>query len=242
MKDFTFYYDDLRVAIPVVVGLIGFIIFWFTQKSAGLRQKMLNRHGNDKGWTRFISSTRILGGLTIGFLTLVVYLLVFPGTKLLDIGFGFIKETCLATLLWSLGLAVIIVPMTYFSAKKPANLTNYPQIRAKEWTRSMIFWNLFSWAFYLLGYELFFRGLLLFPLVAKIGLWPAIAINIGMYSATHVPKGLNETIGAIPLSVVLCLLSVSTGTIWIAFLVHVAMAWTNSLASLKFHPEMKIIK
>jgi membrane protease YdiL (CAAX protease family) len=106
----------------------------------------------------------------------------------------------------------------------------------------MVFWNLFSWAFYLLGYELFFRGILLFPLVAKIGLWPAIAVNIGLYSATHIPKGLNEAVGAIPLSVVLCLLSVSTGTIWIAFLVHVAMAWTNSLASLKFHPEMKIIK
>ena len=32
------------------------------------------------------------------------------------------------------------------------------------------------------------------------------------------------------------------GTIWIAFLVHVAMAWTNNLTALKYHPEIHLIK
>jgi hypothetical protein len=53
---------------------------------------------------------------------------------------------------------------------------------------------------------------------------------------------LSETIGAIPFSIVLCLLTISTGTIWIAFLVHVTMAWTNSLTALKHQPDMKIIR
>ena len=80
------------------------------------------------------------------------------------------------------------------------------------------------------------------PVVDSIGVWPAIAINIALYSATHIPKGLEETIGAIPLGLVLCILTLSTGTIWIAFLVHVVMAWTNTLTSLKFNPDMKYIK
>ena len=71
-----------------------------------------------------------------------------------------------------------------------------------------------------------------------VGMWIAIAINTAMYSATHIPKGLDETIGAIPLGIVLCLLTIASGTIWIAFLVHVAMAWTNSLTAFKFHPEI----
>jgi hypothetical protein len=53
-----------------------------------------------------------------------------------------------------------------------------------------------------------------------------------------IPKGFDETIGAVPLGFLLCLLTLMAGNIWIAFLVHVAMAWTNSLTALKHHPEI----
>ena len=98
--------------------------------------------------------------------------------------------------------------------------------------------NLLGWAIYLFGYEFLFRGILLFPLAETVGVWPAIAVNIALYSATHIPKGLDETLGAIPLGLVLCWLTLASGTIWIAFLVHVAMAWTNSLTALKHHPDI----
>ena len=91
---------------------------------------------------------------------------------------------------------------------------------------------------YLFGYEILFRGFLLFPLAEHLGVWTAIAINISLYSATHIPKGLEETIGALPLGLVLCILTLASGTIWIAFVVHVAMAWTNSFTALKFHPDI----
>jgi hypothetical protein len=240
--DLNLYHQNFKVIIPVVVGLVGFIIFWFTQKSGKIKQKFIAKYGEDQGSAKFITRTRYLGGFSMGVLPLVVYLIVFPETTLLQLGLGFKMETLLATILWTIGLCVIIIPLANFSAKKPETLINYPQIRAKEWDMKMYRRNLFSWAVYLLGYELLFRGVLLFPLVDQIGLWPAIAVNIGLYSATHIPKGLSETIGAIPLSIVLCLLSISTGTIWIAFLVHVAMAWTNSLTALKHHPDMKIVK
>ena len=96
-----------------------------------------------------------------------------------------------------------------------------------------------GWAAYLFGYELLFRGVLLFPLADELGVWTAIAINIALYSATHIPKGLDETIGAIPLGLVLCILTLYTDTIWIAFIVHVIMAWTNTFTALRFNPEMK---
>ncbi|MBW6536391.1 MAG: CPBP family intramembrane metalloprotease [Mariniphaga sp.] len=101
--------------------------------------------------------------------------------------------------------------------------------------------NLLGWFLYLLGYEFLFRGILLFSLVEPLGVWPAIAVNIALYSATHIPKGLAEAIGAIPLGLIFCLLTLASGTIWIAFIVHVAMAWTNSLTSVKFNPDIQYI-
>ena len=120
-------------------------------------------------------------------------------------------------------------------------MVNYPQIRAEVWDIRMVIGNLVSWAVYLLGYEIFFRGVLLFPVVQTAGAWAAIGINIGMYSGTHIPKGAGETIGAIPLSAILCLLCLHAGSFWPAFLVHVAMAWTTTLTSLKYHPDMKVV-
>jgi membrane protease YdiL (CAAX protease family) len=142
----------------------------------------------------------------------------------------------------TLGLSVILIPLAAFSAKKPKNLVNYPQIRAKTWNNKTFRLNLFGWAIYLFGYELLFRGILLFPLVEAYGVWLAIAVNVALYSATHIPKGLDETIGAAPLGFLLCLLTLMAGNIWIAFLVHVAMAWTNSLTALKHHPEIHYSK
>ena len=153
-----------------------------------------------------------------------------------------IPETTLFTLAWTLGLCVLVIPLAFFSAKSPKNFVNYPQIRTKVWGKKTLFLSLLGWAIYLFGYEFLFRGVLFVPLVEPLGLWPAIAINVALYSATHIPKGLDETIGAIPLGIVLCLLTVASGTIWIAFIVHLAMAWTNNLTALKHNPDINYIK
>ncbi len=177
----------------------------------------------------------------MGVAPLVTCLVLLEGSTPTDYGLTIIPETTFYSIVWTLGLSALVIPIAYFSAKKPKNLVNYPQIRAKEWTQRTVFINALGWALYLFGYELLFRGTLLFPLVDSVGVWPAIAINIALYSATHIPKGLDETIGAAPLGLVLCLLTIASGTIWIAFFVHVAMAWTNSFTALKFHPDIHYV-
>lgn len=234
--------QNLQVMIPVIGGLISFILFWFVQKSERIKGRFLKKYGNDLGYYRLIVRNKYLGGLSMGVLPLAVYLIFFPQTSLVELGLGFNEEKFQSFITWSIVLSLIVIPLAYFSARNPRNLLNYPQIRANTWNYKMITGNLVAWAAYLLGYEILFRGLMLFPLVETIGLWPAITVNIGMYSATHIPKGLSETLGAIPLAIVLCLVCVYTGSIWIAFVVHVAMAWTNSITALKYNPEMKIVK
>lgn len=84
--------------------------------------------------------------------------------------------------------------------------------------------------------------MLLFPLVEVIGLWPAIAVNIAIYSGTHISKGSKETLGAIPFCIALCLICVQTGNIWVAVIVHIVMAYTNTITAFKSHPDMKFFE
>jgi membrane protease YdiL (CAAX protease family) len=102
--------------------------------------------------------------------------------------------------------------------------------------------NIAGWILYLFGYEFMFRGVLLFPLAGELGVWPAIAVNTALYSVSHVPKGLSEAAGAIILGLILCVLTLASGTIWIAFFTHVALALTNSFTAMKYHPEMHYSK
>ena len=165
--------------------------------------------------------------------------ILIPHFSLQTIGLWFNAETTWYSVAWILGLSVVVIPMAFISAKKPENLKNYPQIRSKRWTNKTMAINLLGWAIYLFGYELLFRGTLFFPLVETLGIWPAVALNIALYATTHIPKGLAETLGAIPLGLLLCLLTLESGTVWIAFFVHLVLAWTNSLTALAYHPEIQ---
>ncbi len=229
---------DLRVCLPIVLALVFFVVYWFTAQSESIKQRFYKKYDHDTASIKHIFFTKYFGFISMGVAPTVICLALIPDISLADYGLTIIPETTVFTLVWTLGLCVLVIPLAYFSAKKPKNLVNYPQIRAKEWTSKTLFINLLGWALYLFGYEFLFRGTLLIPLVEPLGVWPAIAINIALYSATHIPKGLDETIGAIPLGIVLCLLTLASGTIWIAFIVHVAMAWTNSLTALRFHPDI----
>ena len=240
--DWTWTDLDLRISLPLLLTLAFFSIYWFTSKSEKIKKRFYDKYDHDQASLKHIFFTKYFGFISMGILPTIFCLVFLPELTLADLGLTFIYKTAQFSIFWISGLSVLIIPLVYFSAKKPKNLVNYPQIRAKVWTKKMIFINALGWFLYLFGYEFLFRGVLLIPLIEPLGMWPAIAINIALYSATHIPKGLDETVGAIPLGFVLCLLTISSGTIWIAVIVHVVMAWTNTFTALKFHPEMNLKK
>jgi membrane protease YdiL (CAAX protease family) len=231
--------QDLIVCLPILLTLFCFIIYWFTANSTGIKKYYFNKFNSDEASIKHVFFTKILGLIVFGGLPFIISSIFLKGSKYNFFGIQIVFNKVLFSFLWTLGLSLVVIPLAFRSAKNPKNLINYPQIRAKIWTRKTFVINLFGWAIYLFGYELLFRGILFFPLAHELGLWQAITINIALYSATHIPKGLDETIGAIPLGIVLCLLTWESEMIWIAYFVHLAMAWTNSLTALKFHPEIK---
>ena len=240
--DWTWTALDLKICLPILLTLVFFSIYWFTSKSEKIKARFYEKYDYDQASLKYIFFTKYFGFFSMGIIPTLLILFFLPELTLADLGFAFVYETSIFSILWILALSALTIPLAYFSAKKPKNLLNYPQIRAKVWTKKMVFINAVGWFLYLFGYEFLFRGVLLIPLIEPLGMWPAIAINVALYSATHIPKGLDETIGAIPLGFVLCLLTISSGTIWIAFIVHVLMAWTNTFTALKFHPDMQFQK
>ena len=238
--DLTWKNGDFQTFFTILVATGFFTIYWFIFKSEKIKSYFYNKYEFDKAAARHILFTKYAGFVLMGIFPTVLVLIFLPHLSLKDYGLTIIKKTTLTSLAWIAGISALIVPVSMKSAKQPKNLINYPQIRTKVWTQKLIIQNALGWAFYLFGYELLFRGVLFIPLVESMGLWPAIAVNIALYSATHIPKGMDETIGAAVLGLVLCLLTISTGTIWIAFLVHLAMAWTNTFTALKYNPEMTV--
>ena len=240
--DWNFSSVYFKICLPILLTLVFFSIYWFVSKSEKIKNNFYSKYDFDIASVKHIFFTKYFGFFSMGVIPTIICLVYLPEISLKKLGFSFISDTFLFTITWIVGLSILVIPLIYFSAKNPKNLVNYPQIRAKIWTKKTIFINALGWFLYLFGYEFLFRGVLLIPLIEPLGMWPAIAINIALYSATHIPKGLDETIGAIPLGFVLCLLTISSGTIWIAFIVHVVMAWTNTFTALKFNPEMQYQK
>lgn len=238
--DLSWQKNDLKIFLPIILALVFFVVYWFTAQSDKIKNNFYTRYDHDAASVKHIFFTKYFGFISMGLIPLIISMIAFDNGPS-AYGLTIIPETTFYTIIWTLGLSAVVAPLAYISAKKPKNLINYPQIRAKEWTKKTFVINALGWALYLFGYELLFRGTLLFPLVPEIGIWPAIAVNIALYSATHIPKGLDETIGAVPLGLVLCILTLQSGTIWIAFFVHLALAWTNSFTALKFHPDIHYI-
>jgi membrane protease YdiL (CAAX protease family) len=145
-----------------------------------------------------------------------------PGYTISQVGINMNRFA--GSLLWIVILGAFLISMNFFLTRNPKSLKSYPQIQKESWNFYLILINTLSWAGYLFAYEFMFRGLLLFPLVNHLGITAAIIINTILYSATHFYKGVQEVIGAIPLGIALCLLTIEYGNILIAFFAHLCLA------------------
>ncbi len=239
--DFTLSASDLKTLVALSLGLICFTAYWFISISSRIKKKYYEKFDGETAAYRHIFFVKFAGFLLMGIVPYVIFKISLPEVNLAYFGLTHNPETALFSMFWIVALSILVIPLAYVSAKNPKNFVNYPQIRTKLWDHKIFYINLLGWAIYLFGYEFLFRGILLIPLSETLGIWPAIGMNVALYSATHIPKGLDETIGAIPLGIVLCILTLLSGTIWIAFWVHVALAWTNSLTALKFHTEIHFL-
>ncbi|MEM0999172.1 MAG: CPBP family intramembrane glutamic endopeptidase [Bacteroidota bacterium] len=231
--------EALPAVLAIGVATIGFIIYYFTIISEKLAARFRERFGEEAGQARWVIAQRLIGAAVLGIPSLILIPLVL-GKSPAAYGISFSINGTAALYIAVLG--AIIIPMNLFRAGKPANLVHYPQIRTKKWDVRLLGISSISWVLYLLGYEILFRGLLLFGCVEALGVWPALAINASIYSFAHFFKGIGETVGAIPFGIVISILCLHTGNFMVAFIVHCFLALSNQTVAVFKNPEIEWVK
>jgi membrane protease YdiL (CAAX protease family) len=143
---------------------------------------------------------------------------------------------------WYLLIILIIVTaiVSYQLSKSRKVQEKSPELKIRDWYPRHIILSVSAWLFYILGYEFLFRGVLWFLCSKAFGFWPALAINILLYSMVHLPQGKLMAMGTLPVGIILCLLSQLTGSFIPAFLIHSLIAVLTDLFSLYHNPEIHL--
>lgn len=228
----------ISAVLPVMLTVVFYSLYWFVASSGRLKERVYSRYEQLSANVIHVVLKRSAGFLLLGVLPLVVMALLSENFSPADAGIRSNPETMRFTVLSIALLSLLVIPIVFFSAGKPAVYTIYPEIRASRWTWGLLLAETTTWAVYLLGYEILFRGVLLFGLAHTTGPVAATVINVILYSAAHLPKGKTETVAAIPFGIILCILTLQSGTIWIAFLVHLVNALTTTFTAIRSNPEM----
>ncbi|MFZ5939143.1 MAG: CPBP family intramembrane glutamic endopeptidase [Bacteroidota bacterium] len=240
MTDFHFSEKELTFFLAVVWASLGFFLYYFFSMNNGPGTRAAARNGDPgKASVYQVLLQRLWGVLFLG---LVPALWILFSGKLSFHDFGFSTIFANPIPWWSWLLVAGILLLGYFNSGAKGNLEHYPMIRVQHWSYSLVLLSALSWIAYLVAYEFFFRGILLYSSLSLLGPWPAIALNISIYAFAHMYKGAGEAFGALPLGVVFCLITLITGNIWTVTILHVIMALSNEWFSLWKHPGMKIIK
>lgn len=156
-----------------------------------------------------INLKHILGILLFG----LIFYLITPEYRFLINSFEIPK---LNILLLLLGVVFISALLAFTLVKK--NLKNKAEISQYSHNQGWIFFIIRI--VFLISYEFFFRGVLLFFFIENNGLILAIIISTSLYVLIHIFDSKAEILGAIPFGIVLCLFSYFTNNIWAAFIIH----------------------
>jgi len=82
---------------------------------------------------------------------------------------------------------------------------------------------------FLICYEFFFRGCILFSCIDSFGLVPAIIINLVLFALIHSFNGKNQMYGSVPLGLMLCLFTIWYQSVWPAIFLHLLLSSSHEL-------------
>ncbi|MEW5675056.1 CPBP family glutamic-type intramembrane protease [Flavobacterium enshiense] len=86
---------------------------------------------------------------------------------------------------------------------------------------------------FLIAYEFWFRGLLLFYCVNWLGVVPALVVNLVLYVLVHVFSGTKEMLACVPFGLLVCFFSLAFHSFWPAVLFHVGFSFAYEGALLR---------
>jgi membrane protease YdiL (CAAX protease family) len=157
------------------------------------------------------------------------------GMKAFGLDFIYHEKAAMITLV----LSVLIATINWFSAGTQGNMAVYPQIREPVWRFSLTLKSAFAWTIYLTLYEIIFRGVFLYAALRVMGFWPAVFLNVGLYSLAHLLKNKREALLSIPFGFLVIYLTWISGSCWYAVILHVVLALSHEWSSIRANPNMR---
>lgn len=227
--------DTSAALYSLLLLCAGFAFSYFPLRSPKVSGWFFTRYNPEKASVYLFLFGKILGFLTFGLLPAFLFYSQYTFTYQHITGiYVFTGQE------WWIFLVLVsgIILMSYFAAGKEDVYRRVLQMSVTEWDYKRLATAIFGWSVYLLGYEFIFRQLFLFTWTDAFGPATAIAANGILYAVFHIPNGRKETLGTIPFGVVLCLVSLHTGSFVAAWLLHLTLSLSATFFSIYHHPEM----
>lgn len=153
------------------------------------------------------------------FLLPAVYIKFALHRKLKDFGLGFgdIKAGLKSLMI----LVPVIVVAIYFASAMPDVRSEYPLAKSLLHDKShLLFYEAAYVIFYYIAWEFYFRGVLIYGLKNKFGIFNAILIQTISSCLVHIGKPEGEILGSIIVGIIFGLIAVRTKSIWYVFILH----------------------
>jgi membrane protease YdiL (CAAX protease family) len=117
-------------------------------------------------------------------------------------------------------LLPVMVALTYPNARVPEFMAEYPFDRGAGKSASAFIGHAFTYLFYYLGWEFFFRGFMQFGLRGALGDWNAILVQTLASCLIHIGKPAGEIYGALLAGVLWGFIVFRSGSLWAVLAMH----------------------
>lgn len=214
------------VSTAIFSGFVSFLLYWMAIHSKKIRYTISQNGGSDSLKMNWFLFSKLIGFILFISIPLFSFIV---GNQ--DMGLNLLLDSLywksqpfhFGMVLFAIALPMVVV-LSYFSGKNEKLQEKYPEVKLENWNVPQAIKFGLGWSFYLLGYEILFRGVLFLIPAIFLGFPIALMINLALYSISHIPKGLDEALVAVPVGVLFCILSYKTESIWLAFFLHLAMS------------------
>ena len=137
-------------------------------------------------------------------------------------------------------LYVIVFPILLkYSIYQSRKLSNDARIKSLDLNLIEIIKILISWLFYITGYEMLYRGVLLYSLVPFIGKWEAITVVTSIYFFDHVSRDYYVALGAFLIGFVFGYIVLLRNSVIESIALHYLIAITTDIIILLRRKDVK---
>jgi membrane protease YdiL (CAAX protease family) len=137
---------------------------------------------------------------------------------------SFLVDSIIIPKLYILIIFFVILFLCAYLSKFSVREFEIPNLFKSHYEISNAWLYFFIRFVFLLCYEFFFRGVLLFKFLEFTDLPTAILYGTLLYVLIHIFDSRKEIFGAIPFGIVLYLFTYFTNSIWYAFFIHLALS------------------